>query len=58
VLADQLAVAVCAWACVAVKLIPVTFTPFTVALRLAGLNVYPVLLGVTAYVPLAKPVKV
>jgi hypothetical protein len=43
---------------VAVKLIPVTSAPLTVAFWLVGLNVYPARLGVTAYDPLAKPVKV
>jgi hypothetical protein len=36
------------WAiAVAVNTIPVTFAPFTIADRLVGLNVKPVLLGVT-----------
>jgi hypothetical protein len=49
----MLKVFVCA---VAVKLIPVTLAPFIVAFWLVGLKVYPVLLGVTAYVPFARPV--
>jgi hypothetical protein len=39
VLGAQLAVALCVVAGVAVKFKPVTFAPFTVALRLVGLNV-------------------
>ena len=43
---------------VPVKFWPVTFAPLMVTVLLVGLNVYPVLLGVTVYVPLARPVKV
>src|ERR1051326_499906 len=39
----------------AVKLIPVTFAPLTDTDWLAGENVQPLLLGVTVYVPLARP---
>jgi hypothetical protein len=43
---------------VAVKFTPVTLAPFTVAFVLVGLNVKPVWLGVTAYVPFASPLNV
>src|ERR1041385_7978387 len=39
----------------AVKLMPVTFAPVTDTDWLAGENVQPDLLGVTVYVPLARP---
>jgi hypothetical protein len=42
---------------VAEKFTPVTFAPFTVAFWLTGLKVYPARLGVTVYVPFAKPLK-
>jgi hypothetical protein len=41
----------------AVKFAPVTLAPLTVTSRLDGLNVNPLLAGVTVYEPLAKPVK-
>jgi len=37
------------------KFTPVTLVPFTVAFRLAGVKVKPALVGVTVYVPLARP---
>src|SRR3954468_12438203 len=40
---------------VAVKLLPETFAPARVTERLAGENVQPLLVGVTVYVPLARP---
>jgi hypothetical protein len=40
---------------VPVKFLPVWLAPLIVTLRLAGENVYPLLLGVTVYVPLARP---
>ena len=40
------------------KFWPVTLAPLMVAVLLVGVKVYPVLLGVMVYVPLAKPVKV
>jgi hypothetical protein len=40
---------------VLLKLPTVTFPPFTVTLRLAGVKLYPELLGVTVYVPLPSP---
>jgi hypothetical protein len=43
---------------VAVKFTPVTFARLTVTFWLTGLNVNPVLLGVSVYVPLGNPVKV
>jgi hypothetical protein len=42
---------------VAVKVAAVTFAPLTVTAALAGLNVYPLLVGVTVYDPFASPVK-
>src|SRR5436190_23320156 len=39
----------------AVKFCPVTFAPLTVTLRLAGENVQPLFVGVTVYVPFARP---
>jgi len=48
-------VQVCA---VAVKLPAVTFAPLTVTVRLAGLNVKPLKLGVIVYDPFASPGKV
>jgi hypothetical protein len=42
---------------VSVKLIAVTLAFETVTARLAGLKVKPLLLGVTVYEPLARPVK-
>jgi hypothetical protein len=44
--------------CVAVKFGTVTFAPLTVTAWLAGLNVYPLRLGVSVYDPSTKPVKV
>ena len=38
-------------------MIPVTFAEFTVTLALAGLNVKPLLVGVTVYVPFATLLK-
>jgi hypothetical protein len=43
---------------VAVNPAAVTFAPLTVTAWLAGLNVYPLRLGVTVYDPSTKPVKV
>ncbi len=43
---------------VEVKLTPVWLAPLIVTLALAGLNVYPERLGVTVYVPFARPLKV
>jgi hypothetical protein len=40
------------------KFTPVTLAPFTVTCELDGLKLSPFLLGVTAYEPLARPVKV
>ena len=40
---------------VAMKFCPVTFAPLTVTERLAGENVQPLFVGVTVYVPLARP---
>jgi hypothetical protein len=45
------------WAA-AVKFNPVMFAVVIVVACVVGLNVKPVLLGVTAYVPAANPVKV
>jgi hypothetical protein len=42
---------------VAVKFTPLTLAVVIVAACVVGLNVNPLLLGVTAYVPAAKPVK-
>jgi hypothetical protein len=42
---------------VAVKFGTVAFAPLTVTAWLAGLNVYPLRLGVTVYDPFANPVK-
>ena len=42
---------------VAVKFAAVTLALLTVTGRLAGLSVKPLLVGVTVYEPLAKPVK-
>jgi hypothetical protein len=41
--------------CVAVKAAAVTFAPLTVTATLAGLKVYPLLVGVTVYDPFANP---
>jgi len=46
------------WKAVAVKFSPVTLAPLRVMLWTMGLNVKPVRLGVTAYVPFANPLKV
>jgi hypothetical protein len=43
---------------VAAKAGEVILAPFTVIAALVGLNVYPLLLGVTVYEPLTMPVKV
>jgi len=43
---------------VAVKFNPVTFAPEIVAFERPGLNVNPMWLGVTVYVPFASPVNV
>ena len=43
--------------CVAVKSTPVTSPPLTDTLRLAGVNVKPLLAGVTRYAPFARPAK-
>jgi hypothetical protein len=43
---------------VAVKVPAVTFAPLTVTATLVGLNVYPLLVGVTVYAPFANPVNV
>src|SRR5258708_12718853 len=47
------------WACcaVAVKFTPGTFAVLIVTFWLAGVNVYPVSLGVTVYAPTANPAK-
>ena len=37
------------------KLTPLTFAPLTVTEELAGVNVQPLLEGVTVYVPFARP---
>ena len=44
--------------CVAVKLGTVAFAPLTVTAWLAGLNVYPLSVGVTVYDPFTNPVNV
>ncbi len=40
------------------KFWPVTLAPLTVIVVLLGVKVYPVLAGVTVYVPFTSPVKV
>lgn len=39
------------------KFTAVTLTPLTVTERFAGVKMKPALLGVTVYVPLARPLK-
>jgi hypothetical protein len=48
---------VCPVCGLATKLSPVMFAEVTIAARVVGLNENPVLLGVTAYVPADKPLK-
>jgi hypothetical protein len=44
--------------CVAVRVAAVAFAPFTVTATVVGLNVYPLLVGVTVYDPFTAAVNV
>jgi hypothetical protein len=57
VLAFQDSATECTGCGVTAKFTPAMLAPLTVAFWLVGLNAKPLLLGVTAYVPFANPVK-